>query len=222
INEGELYIARVGTNIVGVQLLVPPIPKSFVDLDSYFNLINSKMVTGYRMVVHPEFRSMGVGRKLAVDAPKLAGYEIIETRSALYHYIPIPEHWGYTNADKYFDDIYWKDRPANMKLEQYIIENGFDPNLFVDDDYCLDFIRRADRKKLSQLIMEDRIEQGRSVLLYYFSIMAECGYPYDGNVDTLIEKFKSKIWLPNDDEDLVKGLKNHKQVRYGAFFRKLK
>lgn len=221
INEADLFVAKVEDKIVGVTLLVQPIPREIVNLDSYFELINSKMVTGYRTVVHPEFRAMGVGRALAINAPKLAGYEIVETRSALYHFIPIPEHWGYTNANKYFDEVYWSNRPANIILEQYILDNGFDPALMFDEKYCIEFVEKADRQELSEFIWADKVEQTQNVLSYLVKVMSDCGYPYDGVFDTLLDKVIAKESAPITDTDFIVKLKGHKQARYSAFYMKL-
>lgn len=218
INDAQIYIAELEGEILGVSVMVQPIKEKYARLDPYFKLINEKMITIYRMVVHPEFRSMGIGRTLAEEAPKLAGFDIVETRSAMFHFAPVPINWGFKNADDYFDELYWKDRRSNRNLEKFMFDNGRYPSMMVDDDYCLKFLQKVDRSHLTKLIFEDTREQFRNLISYFQSVMDKCGFPYHGDVENLMKKCDYIITEPKTEAEIVKGLKNNKQVRYGAFY----
>lgn len=221
INEAELYYARTGTDIIGVTLFVPPLPKEVESLDPYFELINRKMITGYRTVVHPEFRSMGVAKALTIEPPKLAGYEIVEIRSAMYHFAPIPEFWGFVSANQYFDEAYLKDCNANIELRNYIASLGLDPNMMIDDIDCRKVLEAADGDKLSRLIQADEIEQSRNLLSYFCNVMGDCGYPYTGHFDVLFGKVSELTHRPIEESEFIEGIKSQKQPRYGAFYKKI-
>ncbi|WP_240420344.1 hypothetical protein [Paenibacillus periandrae] len=203
---------------VGIIIMIPPLSSRREILHPYFKLINSKMISMHRIVVHPEFRGTGIAKKLAVEAPDFLGYEIIETRSTLFDIVPVPLSWGYKGVINNYYDY----RPAYYQLESYIKSLDIEPNKLLFKDVCLTVLQRADKSKLSILIKRDEDERHKGQLLFYCSVMEKCGYPYTHELDELTDILVSIDRLPVTDEDFVNALMKHNVTRNGSYYMKIK
>ncbi len=214
IDNSKVLIAVVKNEKVGIAILVPPLSQKREVLHPYFQQINHKMVTGHRTVIHPEFRGTGIGRMLTVDGPRDFGYKIIEHRSTLYSFVPIPLYWGYQE----YTNWYFENRPCYDELEKYIAECGFDPRKLIFREYCQTILSRLDRRKLAGLIKRDEDEKHQAQLFYYCSIMERCGFGYKGDINELSDLLVSCDQEPETDEEFINALTKHKQSYYRSFY----
>ncbi len=217
INQSEIVIATNKDLKIGINVFVRPLSNRREPLHPYFQLINQKMTVSYRTVVHPEYRGCGVGKLLAVDAPKILGYEIVDDRSTLYRFAKIPLYWGYIEQPY----PYFNHRPFYDALNKYVENNGFDPNKMIFREYCEIMIEKLGVNKLAELSKADEDERHKAQLIYYCNIMDKCGYPYAGDKDELCEILCSVDTPASNKEKLIKALIKHKQPYYGCFYKNL-
>lgn len=81
----------------GVRVFASPYPRSWERLDDLFAHINQHMCIAHRIVVHPLFRGLGVGRLLS--AQKLFPRPTVLSRSALSNVSPFYDSCGYDSLD---------------------------------------------------------------------------------------------------------------------------
>lgn len=213
--NAEILIALQGQKQVGIQLLVPPLSQRRVNLHPYFAMINEKMITIHRIVVHPEYRARGVGSFLCDQGQKILEKKIIEIRSTLFSFIPIPLQWGFQE----YENSYFDARPEYNAVEKFVADHGYDPRKLIFREYNLNLLKHIDCEKLACLLKRDEDEKHIAQLFYYCDLMEKAGYGYEGDRTILANLLVSIDTVPKSEEEILSVLLKHTQVYYRSFYK---
>jgi ABC-type lipoprotein export system ATPase subunit/GNAT superfamily N-acetyltransferase len=213
-NRAELYKATLDGTDVGIHVCVRPIEPHLAGRHPYLLEINRRMLSGYRTVVHPEYRGIGVAKMLWEEAARLSGAEVIEGRSAFMAYVPFPLQWGFRE----YEDPWFLVHPARDALTEYLQEMGVTPFELLRAERVQQVLVAANHDKLAQLLLADLHEKFRSKIYYYCHIMADCGFPFVGDLDLLIDSYLSGYGLPTTTLELSDMLKMVLRPRSRAFY----
>lgn len=214
IDNAKTLVAKRGDERIGIQLLNPALSKKREVLHPFFKVINDNIVTGHRIVVCPEYMGCGIGKQLTQSVCKRLGYPIYETRSTMFYYSPVPFAWGMTE----FDYRYFKERPCYDELEKYVTDLGFESYKFVNKEYALECIQKADRNKLSYLLKKVADERHMYQLVYYIALLKKIGIHSDTSVDELCQILVSIDKEPDTDEKIWVELKKYSEAEFKAFY----
>lgn len=98
-----IFKASYDGELAGVRVFAAPYPRQWERLDYLFGHINQRMCIAHRIVVHPLYRGLGVGRLLS--AKSLFPRQTVLSRSALSNISPFYDSCGYTSFDLGIGDI---------------------------------------------------------------------------------------------------------------------
>ncbi len=213
-DDAKILVAKIGSRVVGVLVCTSALSKRRERLHPFFKKVNESILTGHRIIVHPEYNNCGIGGLMAKNAARIFNYPILELRSALFWYAPMPLNWGL----KEYDSPYYANRIHHSELEDYIKELGFKSCFFISPGYTRSFIHASDREKLCSLIEEASNERHIYLLNYFIHIMKERGIEIPEDIDEIFEILVSSDKFEKDDDSMIKELFKHSDPRYRSFY----
>lgn len=218
----RIYLAYLDDKVVGCIILSSPIRSSVVSKNKYFEEINKSIATIHRIVIHPEYRGQGITTAIVEQVQKIEGIRVLNILSSLFHYVPVPEKWGFINSDDIFDSYYNKIRLANNKIGKYIQEKGYNVVSLKNDDLYQAFISQlnpTELEYLKRLVMEDSIERAHSLIFYYLELFKRAGYSVLDSFDKILADFISDFDSEISDFELELMIKTNVQPRYASYYK---
>jgi len=110
--------------------------------------INQDIVTIARVVIHPKYRSIGLGQKIVRDTLNLTGYKIVETIATMAKYNPFFEKAGMTLVKEHDTTTTQK---AFIQRKQILEKYGFDTKLLASKVYNKNIINKLSISEFKKL-----------------------------------------------------------------------
>jgi ABC-type transport system involved in cytochrome c biogenesis ATPase subunit/GNAT superfamily N-acetyltransferase len=132
----KIFCLRRGEELCGVIVYCYPPPEAYgrrmVLPRMTMHELNEKLSIISRVVVHPKYRTIGLGTKLVHDTLPLAGTDCVELVAVMAKYNPFAEHAGMRKIAEQqpSKDVY--------RLLQMLEEVGFNTQLLSSRHYILD------------------------------------------------------------------------------------
>jgi GNAT superfamily N-acetyltransferase len=150
----EFYIAECYGQVIGVaamQTIIGDLPEDLIDSDKILSYISSSIQTCKRLIVHPDWRNLGVGKRLLSYICENHPHLIIELRSSFFRNTGIIERWGGELVDRpYRNSVPAYDTLVTMLKKQDI---NFE-NMIKDNHEYSDKIKKIDLSTMHKLISE--------------------------------------------------------------------
>jgi ABC-type lipoprotein export system ATPase subunit/GNAT superfamily N-acetyltransferase len=112
------------------------------------NEVNSKLLIVSRIIIHPKYRTIGLGVKLLKETLPFAGSEFVEMIAVMSRYNPFAEKAGMKKVVEKTPD------KRLLGFKEKLESLGFNPYLLSCINYNLEKLRKLSRKQL------DKIKQG--------------------------------------------------------------
>ncbi len=124
--------------------------------------INQKLSIISRVVVHPKYRTIGLGRRLIQETLPLVGTEYVEMPAVMAKYNPFAERAGMRRITE--------QHPSKdvLKIVNVLEEVGFKAQLLGSQNYVLDVLRNLSSANLER-VREAFAKGGHARFLKYFS-----------------------------------------------------
>jgi len=105
--------------------------------------LNQKLSNIMRVVVHPKYRTVGLGQKLVRETLEKCGTPIVETTAVMAKYNPFFERAGMTKIQE------TKPSKQTLAIRETLAKLGFNSTLLGSEKYALSQLRRLTNKELS-------------------------------------------------------------------------
>ena len=145
----KVFRMKRGEELVGVILYCYP-PITLVGRKKVFRRkftpqeVNKKFAIISRVVVHPKYRTIGLGVKLVKETMPRVGLPFIEAVAVMAQYNPFFEKAGMTKIMERFPSHNILDAIEKLK------ELGFSPMLLGSTKYNLETLKRMNRKEITE------------------------------------------------------------------------
>jgi ABC-type lipoprotein export system ATPase subunit/GNAT superfamily N-acetyltransferase len=151
----RFYAMERGDELIGViAYCYPPVNtggrKKAVGYRPRISELNRDWTIISRVIVHPKYRTIGLGRRLVEDTLPLSGRRHVEMTAVMAQYNPFAERAGMKLIQ------IREPHPSVVKAVDGIRELGFNPTLMASESY--------NRRRLQEL-SEDDMERLREILL---------------------------------------------------------
>jgi len=152
----RIFTAVRKSDVIGVIVYSYPPPTCFgrkkVGLgNTTIDELNKKLSNISRVVVHPKYRSIGLGKKLVRETLDSCGTPLVETIAVMAKYNPLFEKAGMEKIAE--------SKPAKtvVELTNKLFQLGFDPVKMASPSYNLSVLKKLSSKekaKLRQILAE--------------------------------------------------------------------
>ena len=134
--------------------------------------LNRKLSIISRVVVHPKYRTMGLGRRLVHETLPLVGTEYVELPAVMAKYNPFAERAGMQKITE--------QQPSKdvMRIAEVLEEVGFKVQLLGSHNYVLHILQLLSSGNLER-VREAFVKGGHVRFLKYFSSDVPFGYKED-------------------------------------------
>ncbi|MEM2953604.1 MAG: GNAT family N-acetyltransferase [Candidatus Bathyarchaeia archaeon] len=110
--------------------------------------LQKELSTITRVVIHPKYRSIGLGTKIVKETLPLAGTPNVETLAVMAKYNPFFEKAGMQKIAES------KPNPHLLKAIEKLHALGFEPQMLASQKHNLEKIRKVDRRKTINILIE--------------------------------------------------------------------
>jgi len=133
---GVIVYTYPGIGVAGRLKVLPKLPISE---------LNQKLSNIMRVVVHPKYRTIGLGQKLVRETLSLAGTPCVETTAVMAKYNPFFERAGMTKIQE-------TPPPKNaIVIQEVLARLGFNTTLLSSEKYSMSQLKRLTDQELSMV-----------------------------------------------------------------------
>lgn len=172
----KIFCLKRGEELCGVIVYCYPPPEAYgrrmVLPRMTMKELNLKLSIISRVVVHPKYRTMGLGRRLVQETLPLVGTEYVELPAVMAKYNPFAERAG---MQKIAEQQPSKDI---LRIVRVLEEVGFNVQLLGSHYYVLDVLRNLSSVDLER-VREAFTRGGHVRFLKYFSSDLPFGHKED-------------------------------------------
>jgi putative transport-related protein len=141
--DAQIFIVTDNGNTIAVIVMATPYPLEW-NCERFFEDINNRLRIVTRIIVHPQYRGIGVATLLLKYVSKI--YPHIELRSAMCRFFPFPEKAGFQPVE-----LPSNKREYRFELDQFLENKGFDSE-DVKYNELINNLRDNEKKKLNNII----------------------------------------------------------------------
>jgi GNAT superfamily N-acetyltransferase len=161
----EIFCLKRGEELCGVIVYNYPPPTCFgrrlVLPKMPMKELNQKLSIITRVVVHPKYRTIGLGTKLVKETLPLAGTEYVEMPAVMAKYNPFAEKAG-------MQKIAQQPPPKEaLKIAEILHQLGFNTQLLGSEKYVLSKLQTLNNKEVAK-IREAFIKSNHARFMKYF------------------------------------------------------
>jgi ABC-type lipoprotein export system ATPase subunit len=161
----RIFSLKRGSELCGVIVYTYPPPTCFgrrlVLPKMGMKELNEKLSTISRVVVHPKYRTIGLGAKLVKETLPLAGTPYVEMPAVMAKYNPFAEKAG-------MQKITEQSSPKEaLRITETLQKLGFNIRLLVSEKYVLNKLQSLSEKEI-QIIKEAFIKHCHARFMKYF------------------------------------------------------
>lgn len=165
----QVVTAHSHGELVGVNLCTKPWPKLFEKF-SEFAEINKSVQQSFRLIVHPQYR--GIGLTKALDVIPNPGTKVLLAWSAFTSYYSFPILAGYHRVQGPFEEMSEEEKRLQLFVEKLQKDKGKSLHLISECNKIWMGIEPEEQKKLKQLVVEAASEKSLRLACFQRKISA--------------------------------------------------